>query len=557
MGLNMATQPKKSRRFAWPLLLPIVAMLLAIVYLIVRTVLFMGAQASWSDKIVGGFLLLAETFMLVHGSGYFLELFHVAWHRSKVGIDVTAGTMSIQLKEYPPVAVIVSSYKEPIEVVYNTLTCFRNLTYPEKHLYFLDDTRYDLPGQDQATMQAYRAEIDAMCRELEVHLFRRRWHGAKAGMINDFLDFTEGKPREGFEFTPAPEALPRVKEKYIVVFDADMNPMPRFLEHLVARMEATPKLAFTQTPQYYTNFEHNRVARASSMQQTVFYEYICEGKSLKDAMFCCGTNVIFRREALVSVGGFDEHSITEDFATSLKFHMAGWSSAYSSTVGAFGMGPEDLGAYFKQQFRWSLGTVGLLRTVLWEFLKNPFRFSPFKWWEYLLSSSYYFVGMVFLIMALCPVLYLFFNTPTYFAKPELYMIFFVPYLTITISLFFWTLRNRGYKPWEIFSGQLLVAITFPVYIKSTICALLGVRGKFVVTPKGGQTVLPWSAFWPQLGLALLCFAALVWGGCRMYYERLPMKALSANMFWCLYHVGVLSAVLHFNQVEPVAEEKRA
>jgi cellulose synthase (UDP-forming) len=450
--------------------------------------------------------------------------------------------------------VIVSSYKEPLDVVRNTLTCFANLDYPNKHLYFLDDTRYDLPNQDPKVMQAYRADIDALCEELGIHLFRRCWHGAKAGMINDWLDFTEQKDREGFEFTPASNSPERMKEKYIVVFDADMNPFPRFLQELVARMEENPKLAFIQTPQYYTNFEKNRVARAASMQQTVFYEYICEGKSLKDAMFCCGTNVMFRREALVGVGGFDEHSVTEDFATSLKFHTTGWSSAYSSTVSAFGMGPEDLGAYFKQQFRWALGTCGLFRTVLFRFLRNPFKLSLFKWWEYLLSSTYYFVGLVFLVMALCPTLYLLLNVPSYFARPELYMVFFLPYVTITLSLFFWTLRSRGYKPWDIFTGQLLVAITFPVYIRATISAMLGVRGRFVVTPKGGQMVLPWRAFWPQLGLGLLCFAALVWGGCRMYYEREPVNALAANMFWCAYHAGVLSSVLYFNRVE--AEEER-
>ena len=40
-----------------------------------------------------------------------------------------------ELTEYPPVAVVVSSYKEPLSVIEDTLTCFYNMTYPNKQLY--------------------------------------------------------------------------------------------------------------------------------------------------------------------------------------------------------------------------------------------------------------------------------------------------------------------------------------------------------------------------------------------------------------------------------------
>ena len=91
---------------------------------------------------------------------------------------------------------------------------------------------------------------------------------------------------------------------------------------------------------------------------------------------------MFRREALMDVGGFDESSVTEDFATSLKFHSKGWHSTYLNKVCAFGLGPEDLGGYFKQQYRWALGTVGLFRTILGTMISSPGLLSPGKWWEY-------------------------------------------------------------------------------------------------------------------------------------------------------------------------------
>ncbi len=525
-----------------------------VLYLMARTVTFIIADYAWYEKFFGLLLLLAQTFVLTHGFGYFLNLFRVISSGEKSSSKNMLAPAS--LIQYPPVAIIVSSYREPLHVVEETLTCFYNLTYPNKKIYFLDDTRYDLPGWEPGEAEKYRSQIDDMCQRIGVNLFRRRWHGAKAGMINDFLDFLDGKPPEGFEFSSyvQEETIKPGDERYIIVFDADQNPLPDFAEPLVARMEANPDVAFIQTPQYYSNFEANRVSRGSGLQQAVFYEYICEGKSQQDAMFCCGTNVIFKRDALRDVGGFEESSVTEDFATSLKFHLRGWRSAYLNKVSAFGDGPEDLGGYFKQQFRWALGTVGLFRTIVARLIRNPRELPAYKWWEYLLSGTHYFVGWVLLILVISPILFILFNIPTYFARPELYFMFYIPYIVLTLTLFLWSLSQRHYKVSEILSGVLLQAICFPVYMKASLLAILGIRGSFQTTPKGQSLSLPFYALWPQVILALLCFVAVLWAGMRIYYERELILALSVTGFWCLYHFLILSATLYFNH--PL-EETRA
>jgi cellulose synthase (UDP-forming) len=538
-------QVNKTGRFPVIAMLPLAALGFAMLYLLVRIALFLVANYAWHEKALALLLLLAETFILLHGIGYFIEVFEVEKRRRSPLVPEPPLPL---LTDYPSVAIIVSSFKEPLEVIEATLVTFYNLTYPEKHLYFLDDTRYDLPGDDHATMAAYRRDVNDLCERIGVNLFRRKWRGAKAGMINDFMDFTEGRTKEGYEFRPYGGTQP-TRDKYIIVFDADQNPFPRFVERLAARMEQEPKLAFIQTPQYYTNFETNRIARASGLQQSVFYEYICEGKSIRDAMFCCGTNVIFRREALLDIGGFDETSVTEDFATSLKFHLRGWRSAYHNEALAFGMGPEDLGGYFKQQFRWARGTVGLLHQIVPTFLRDPRRLAAVKWWEYFLSGTHYFIGPVFFILALCPILYLFLNVPSYFAKPEIYIIAFMPYVVLALATFFWTLRERNYRARDLILGQLLMAITFPIYVKASLSALLGLKSAFVTTPKGTSQAMPWRELWAQLSLMFLCFAACVWGANRIIYEREPLGGLIVNMFWCLYHFLILSSVLYFNESE--------
>lgn len=527
-------------------LLLILTMLVIYTYLMVRTALFFAAPYLWYEKILALLLLCSETFILLHSFGYFLNLYHVIVQEGNLPILKPAAA---RLEDYPPVAIIVSSFKEPLPVVEDTLTCFYNLTYPNKHLYFLDDTRYDTAWDTPQNMHNYRDSIDILCQRIGVHLFRRKWRGAKAGMINDFLGFIEGHPKDGFKFLPYGERERKGKEKYILVFDADMNAFPDMVEPLVAIMESNPQLAFVQTPQYYSNFEFNRVARASGLQQAIFYEYICEGKSMQDAMFCCGTNVIFRREALVDVGGFDESSVTEDFATSLKFHVQGWQSAYLNRVLAFGMGPEDLGGYFKQQFRWSLGTVGLFRQIVGRFVQQPRSLPLSKWWEYFLSGTHYFVGWIFFVMAYCPILYLYFNVPSFFARPDIYFLVFLPYVILSLSMFIGTMHQRGYTPSNLIQGILLNAICFPVYMRASLLAMFGVHGSFGITPKGESHALPIYRLWPQIITAILAFGAVVWGMNRLYYEREPALAILVNSIWCLYHFTILSAVLYFNHPE--------
>ena len=518
-------------------------MVMVFVYLVVRTALFLEAPYAWYDKLMAGLLLLAELFVITHSLGYFLNILHVM----RAGLADPKHQPEPVLGHYPPVAILVASYREPLSVLTDTLTCFYNLTYPNKHLYLLDDTRYDLPQDDPQALASYRQDLDQLCRDLGVNVFRRRWRGAKAGIINDFLDFLAQRPKEGFEFTANEEREAGEPEKYLAVFDADMNAFPDFVEPLVARMEANSRLAFIQTPQYYSNFEHNRVARAAGLQQAVFYEYICEGKSMSDAMFCCGTNVIFQRQALEDVGGFDESSVTEDIATSYKFHTRGWSSAYLNKVCAFGLGPEDLGGYFKQQFRWALGTIGLGRFMLGRFVRHPRQMPWSKWWEYFLSGTHYFVGWSFLVMALCPVVYLLTGTPSFFAKPDIYFLVFFPYLLLSLSVFFLTLERRQYALRDLVSGQLLIALSFPIFIKASTLGFLGYRGRFVITPKGSSHSLPLVALWPQVLLCLLCAAAITWGVNRLIYEPASAWAVTVNSFWCLYHLVILStSVLYFN-----------
>jgi hypothetical protein len=126
--------------------------------------------------------------------------------------------------------------------------------------------------------------MEALARRHGVGYIRRTEHeGAKAGNIN--------------------HALARTDAPYVVVFDCDHVPHPAFLERTLGYLRH-PEVAFVQTPQYYANADQGGVAAASWAQQALFFGPIARAKDSLDSMFCCGTNVVFRRQTLEEAGGF-------------------------------------------------------------------------------------------------------------------------------------------------------------------------------------------------------------------------------------------------------------
>lgn len=493
-------------------LLALMSMSATIIYIVVRKALFIFSDYSNVEKFFAVMLVAGELFVLMHALGYSLNIIKSAFSRKAAAPRLPG----LEKGHEPSVAVIVAARHEPKEVLERTFMTLKAMDYVNKTVYFLDDS----------SDEQYKKEAEELCEELDIVLYRRETrHGAKAGIVNDFLK--------------------TVDQKYLAVFDADQNPLPDFLKKLVPVLEADEKIAFVQSPQFYTNIDESPVARASAFQQAVFYEYICEGKNTQGAMFCCGTNIVFRREALSGVGGLDESTVTEDFATSLKLHMKGWKSVYFNHVYAFGMGPADLGGYFKQQFRWAAGTITVFKRILFNLITRPFALRAGQWWEYMLSGSYYMIGLAFFFLTICPIMYLLFKVPSFFARPEIYFLAFIPYFVLSVSVFYSAMGARSYSPRDLFIGQLLASAAFTVYVRAALSAILGVKTTFGITQKGKADRLPYYRLWPQLFFAYLAFAAAVWGLNRYVYQREP--AILVNAFWAVYQAALLSSVFYFNR----------
>ncbi len=490
------------------------------VYWTVRVILVGEADYNGFDVVITLALLLAESFLLLHAFGYLLSVLRSLRRRRPLPAAVLK-----EPDDFPEVDVLVAARHEPREILERTLTALVGMSYPNKTIWLLDDS----------SEAKYNREAEELAKQFGVRLFRREVrHGAKAGIIND--------------------CLPKLTGKYIAFLDADQCPMRFFLNRIVPLLEADPKLAFVQTPQFYANINTNRVARAAGAQQAVFYEYICEAKAQSGSAFCCGTNVVMRREALLQAGGLDENSVTEDFATSLKLHVAGWTSLYYGETYVMGMGPETLSAYFRQQYRWARGTLGVGLQLLKTLFTSPGRLSFWQWVDYSLSGTFYLVGWAYLILAACPLAYVVLGIPSYFVRSEIYAAAFLPYLLMAVLLFVGGLRRRHYTLKQIVQGQLLTFLATPVYAVAAISALTGTKSQFGITPKGNGAHNRMRSYWPQIGLCMITFMVFIWGMCRYIFEG--DFAAGVNGFWSGIHFTAFWSVFYFIEAE-AAEPARS
>ncbi|MDH5463880.1 MAG: glycosyltransferase [Nitrosopumilus sp.] len=425
------------------------------------------------DSVFSILFIFSVVFFGVHSIGYYLNTIRSI---EKYPNTVTRNTYIYSKSQ---VAVLVPMYNEPMDMLSMNLPAVVNASKGLAVVYVLDDS----------TNPESRKNIKNFCDNMGVqYIHRENRRGYKAGATNDIL--------------------PVLKEEFVCILDADQMPDPSFLREVLPFLQNDPNLALVQVPQEYTNLDASLLSRAAQAQQIIFYDVITEGKSTLGTLFSCGTNIVYRKEALLSVGGFDENSITEDLATSVDMHMKGWKTFYYNKKLVYGRAPTELAAYFNQQWRWAFGTMQCFKKIFNKVLKNK-SFSLAYKFDYFLSTSWYLSGWAYLIQMISPVAFLLFNIRPLNLDLTTYLLFLLPYSLFTLGTFLLTFIKSGNSLKSVFYNTSMNIISFPITTGASIQALRG-KAKPFVTARTGSSV-SWRSLWPQLLLITLLTTSIVKG----------------------------------------------
>jgi cellulose synthase (UDP-forming) len=247
-------------------------------------------------------------------------------------------------RRFPRIDIFLPVCGEDNNVLKKTFAAVRNVRYPNKKVYVLDDK-----GIKKHKKISRSFGFTYLSRKDKGHM-------KKAGNIKYGYEHSEGT--------------------FVVIFDADFAPHPDFIRELLPYMD-DPRVGIIQSPQYFQSDDvihrRSRLEYGASNVQEDFYRFIQVARNNLGAPVCCGSNAIYRRSALDAIGGTTQIEHSEDMYTGFNLINNGGKVAYIPVILAVGICPQNIQAYFHQQHRWCSGSIALMLDG--RFWKSNLRFS--------------------------------------------------------------------------------------------------------------------------------------------------------------------------------------
>ncbi len=474
---------------------------IALYYLVWR-VSIIPIGKGWFSFVCGTLLLIGEIFGLLTFL-IFQYLFSGTYRPKQVGWEVYAE------KELPIIDVLICTYNEPLYLLEMTMAAALNLDYPKDrcNVYICDD--------------GHREELRRLCQRYGIHYLSREGNeGAKAGNIN--------------------YALTKINGDLFAVLDADMIPKQSFLKRTVGYFH-DPNMAFVQTPQVYYNqdvYQYHLRKRIPN-EQDFFMRDIQSARASKGAVLHVGTNALFRREAVMQIGGYPTCSITEDMAVGMLLQEKGYDSLLINEELVFGLSATTLPELVKQRDRWCRGNLQVLRHL------NPLFSKGLTFSQriaYLDGVFYWFANLQKLVFILCPLLFFLFDCVLLDASVFQLIDHYVPYalaqLLVTRLL---SPRTRTMR-W----GHYYEMVMAPYLSFSILKELFHIKSTFQVTSK--EVRYDRSQFQALLvlpHLLLLAVTLFAWWIAFLRWQdgTLLFSSTMINVFWSAYNAsGMIIAI---------------
>jgi len=277
--------------------------------------------------------LVAATWLALYGFNSLWLLFR-HWRTRRQTLVAPA------LTELPVVTIQLPIYNE-VHVIPRLLKAITTLDYPRDHLQIqvLDDSTDDSIAVLCELVKAHQSE------GLDITLIHReRRSGYKAGALS--------------------EGLAGAKGRFVAVFDADFVPEPDWLMRTLPYAMLADDVGFVQTRWTHLNALYSPITMAQAIILDAHFavEHLARNRSGCFINFN-GTAGLWRKECILSAGGWSGDTLTEDLDLSYRAQIAGWRAVYLPDVQVKSELPPQVVAFKLQQFRWAKGSAQCLRRL--------------------------------------------------------------------------------------------------------------------------------------------------------------------------------------------------
>jgi cellulose synthase (UDP-forming) len=491
---------------------------------------------NWKTRLASIFLLLATAWYLpwmfgnLNWSAPWLALpFAAASTMTAVMTLITAFNhwrsgapeqRPVQVGQEPEVAVILPTYGERSSMVYETAKSVLEQDYPKNRIRLIisDDGHRTSIRQTVHRLSEEYPDAFVAYNEPPRRGSNERRGEAKAGNLNSVLDLIN-------------EYAPRIQ--FIETRDADDKVGdPEFLRQTVGQLVADPELAFVQT------IKEAEVSPGDPFGnlEPLFYRNVMLARHASNAVFPCGSGLVWRREALTEIGGFPAWNLVEDLQSGVEALRRGWRGAYLPIVGAIGQtAPEDIPNVIKQRGTWALDTM---RLFFWGDRRG---LNARQWIQFAELGFFYLLSFAVLIFAATPVFALLFDIYPLVTNHAMYALRFWPY-AVAVELLLVSLAD-GLSYEALWRARQMWLGMATVYARATLIALrYGPNRKpsYRVTRKEHIHAWYWKETLPQTVLLLTLVAA---SGYHVATRSLLTEADLGSLFWAAFFIAALSRVV--------------
>ena len=289
-------------------------------------------------------------FTIVFGLGIFIYIFQ-SYFNTVLGLVFLCACMfayamlsslaykikTRQLSKYPQiintdykpfVSVLIPAHNEE-SVIAATVENILQMDYENFEVIVIDDRSTDSTAQILLELEKKYDKVHALIRAHDAF-------PGKSAVLNDAFELAKGEA--------------------ILVFDADATVDPDFLSKLVPNLE--PKdVGAVQARKVIRNRNQNLLTRCQNNEYTMDAHFQVSRDSVKGAVELRGNGELIKREAIESIGGWNNYTIVDDLDMSTRLHIKGWDIRFCLDAVVYEEGICYIKPLFRQRRRWLEGTI--------------------------------------------------------------------------------------------------------------------------------------------------------------------------------------------------------
>ena len=295
--------------------------------------------------------------------------------------------------------------------------------------------------------------------------------------------------RRGFKAGALEAGLKVATGEYIAIFDADFIPSTDFLMRTLPHFGGDPKVGMVQARWGHINQDYSLLTKIQSMLLDAHFVLEHGGRNRAGCFFNFnGTAGIWRREAIISAGGWQHDTLTEDLDLSYRAQLAGWRFKFLPDLVAPAEVPVEMNSFKSQQHRWAKGSIQPCLKLLPRILRSDQPLGVKAEAFFHLSANFNYLLMSVLSILMFPAMWVRYSM----GWTEMLLIDVPLFLAATASVanFYVVAQRELYPDWR----QRLKYLPFLMSIGIGLCvnntravleAIFNKQSDFARTPKYG------------------------------------------------------------------------